>query len=136
MLGIKMIEQLKKEAIKARKVMENHKHELDDSLFDKFPIGACGNTSFIFGKWLKEKGFKEVKYVVGYRKKWKSHAWLEINGLIIDITADQFEEGMEPIFIGKNRDFHDTFENQVKSEPTTRTIKEVYEIFYNLMQNT
>lgn len=42
----------------------------------------------------------------------QSHAWLEYDGLIIDITADQFDEVSEPIIVTSDRSWHSQFKGQ------------------------
>lgn len=38
-----------------------------------------------------------------------SHAWLEVRGEIVDITADQFDEGASAVFLPRERTWHDAF---------------------------
>ena len=68
----------------------------DELPWRTFPKGACGDTCLVLGQILHEAGFKGAEYVCGnkYRDDGKpySHAWLRYDGLIIDITADQFPE--------------------------------------------
>lgn len=64
-----------------------------------FPHGCCGVTSTILGVYLN------ARYGLGIEQVWadrdgKSHAWLEISGLAIDVTGDQFE-GRPPVFFGE-----------------------------------
>lgn len=48
-------------------------------------------------------------------------AGLELFGVIIDITADQFGTGMPPVFEGRVRRFHDLFEVQSRSGSMVET---------------
>ncbi|MHA1637071.1 MAG: hypothetical protein ACTSUB_03555 [Candidatus Thorarchaeota archaeon] len=43
--------------------------------------------------------------------KEQSHAWLEQDGLIIDITADQFDDVDVSIFISDDHEWYRQFEN-------------------------
>jgi hypothetical protein len=67
----------------------------------EFPTGCCGNASQDYLlPWLENAGFRNVVYVNGMHPKYQSHGWLEYNGYIIDITADQFkEENLGPVII-------------------------------------
>ncbi|PQM25896.1 hypothetical protein CVO77_12330 [Sphingopyxis lindanitolerans] len=63
---------------------------------DHFPRGACGHCSELLALFLLERFGITADYVCrefysdsGDRET--SHAWLEWNGLIIDISGDQFE---------------------------------------------
>lgn len=73
-----------------------------------FPQGWCGSTSRALGAYLIESGYGPIEYVHGFRRH-LSHAWLEIGSLIIDITADQFGDFSEKVFVSEDRTFHDTF---------------------------
>lgn len=55
-----------------------------------FPHGCCGTISELLGEHLNSLDIGEFIYVCG-EKDGGSHAWLEVYGLVVDITADQFE---------------------------------------------
>lgn len=75
-----------------------------------FPHGACGHVAELLGKYLKDKLEVYADYVcqTAYENigGWHGgHAWLEWNGLTIDISGDQFGWAStivtrEPIFHG------------------------------------
>ena len=72
-----------------------------------FPHGWCGCVSRVLGAWLKYNfPDDEFYYVCGYHNG--SHAWIEHNRIIMDITADQFDECSEPVIVKPSRDsvFH------------------------------
>lgn len=56
-----------------------------------FPRGCCGIISELMGDYLNTVGLGEFFYVCGM-KDGASHAWLEVDGLIVDITGDQFPD--------------------------------------------
>jgi hypothetical protein len=72
--------------------------------------GACGDTSLVLGQFLHEAGFVGVEYICGdkYRADGKgySHAWLRYEGLIVDITADQFPEVEEKVILTRSSEWH------------------------------
>ncbi len=103
------------EIIKARKTFEKFGENIDSCRFKKFPTGCCGDASDILGKWLSSNGVVGLKYVHGCREE-VSHGWLELNGVIIDITSDQFADGCGAVFFDANSDFHSSFKSQKKSE--------------------
>ncbi len=75
-----------------------------------FPLGACGDASILLGEFLHERGAGEWDYLAGERNgDQHSHAWVEQNGLIIDITADQFADVEEPVIITRDREWHAQF---------------------------
>jgi len=54
-----------------------------------FPRGCCGIISELLGDYINSLEIGEFQYVWSQRSG-ASHAWLEIDGLVVDITADQF----------------------------------------------
>ena len=87
---------------KFRKAIEKAKNSENSEFFRKFPTGQCGYTCDLLSEYLHENGYTEISYVCGsyYGKSFdelQSHAWLEVNGIVIDITSDQFKFHCEPI---------------------------------------
>ncbi|ROR28510.1 hypothetical protein EDD66_10492 [Mobilisporobacter senegalensis] len=92
-----------------RKAIEKtNKNELLIS-FKNFPLGSCGDTSLILGSYLHSKGYGVYNYICGERGE-QSHAWLEKDGLIIDITSDQFGKENSSVYVGLINDFYSEFE--------------------------
>ena len=92
-----------------------------DSIFQCFPRGCCGFTSDLLAKYLREFGV-ETQYMSGnYEYGWegRSHAWLETyDGVVIDITRDQFKNDPEPlhceqeVYVGIEDEICKLFEQQ------------------------
>jgi hypothetical protein len=83
--------------------------------FQKFPRGSCEDVVLLLGTFLKEQGVGTFTYVVGERGKgrsWRSHAWLEADGVIVDITADQFPEIAEPVIVTTHSVWHKKFKQE------------------------
>ena len=78
----------------------------------EFPLGSCGDVCEILAEHLKEFGFGLFDYVMGINDIGKTHAWLEQDGVIIDITADQFSGFSEKTYICKTGKFHEQFSVQ------------------------
>ncbi|WP_327427298.1 hypothetical protein [Streptomyces sp. NBC_01236] len=75
-----------------------------------FPKGACGDASPLLGQFLKDQGHGEWHYVSGCRERdYHSHAWLERDGWILDITADQFSDVTEPVVLTQDKTWHSQF---------------------------
>ncbi len=75
-----------------------------------FPHGSCGDVSLLFAKRLEQAGLGPTDYVCGWRtdargERW-SHGWLEQDGLIIDITLDQFHDAPAPVLVTADRAWH------------------------------
>ncbi|MCX9133415.1 hypothetical protein OKS68_13130 [Aeromonas veronii] len=81
--------------------------------FRKFPLGACGAISDILAEYLYKQGIQEIEYVSGEHRQ-NSHAWLEIAGYIIDITADQFPDCNEPVIVTDDHTWHHHFKESVR----------------------
>lgn len=81
-----------------------------------FPKGSCGDASLLLGAYLIESGYGHFDYVVSEgdmrsdrSSAWRTHAWLEREGIVIDITADQFAEFGGDIYVGPSSSFHSQF---------------------------
>ncbi|MNQ97854.1 hypothetical protein D3C85_1135190 [compost metagenome] len=75
--------------------------------FRSFPRGACGATCDVLATILERRFGVEPQWVsadIGDSEEWCSHAWLEVEGFTIDITADQF--GKEPVIVTKHSGWH------------------------------
>jgi len=78
-----------------------------------FPNGACGDVSYLLAKYLEESGCGKFDYVLGKRRpNSHSHTWLEQNGVIIDITADQFEGISTEVLVTTDRSWHLQFKEE------------------------
>jgi hypothetical protein len=79
-----------------------------------FPDGSCGDASLLFGAYLIDKGVTGFMYVCGQcgdhsQGTWTTHAWLQKERLIIDITARQFSDAPSPIIVEDPSPWHDGF---------------------------
>lgn len=87
------IASLKELASSVRQILERYSLDTKDIMFELFPRGCCGPTSELLGRCLIELGFANVKYIAAERPDHTgSHAWIDVDGVIVDITADQFGE--------------------------------------------
>ena len=124
---------IEKEAIKARRIFEHHALEISDTLFRDFPRGCCGNVSLFFANRLTCLGVEGVKVIQG-EKGDSSHSWVVVNDLIIDITADQFENqnhGIFPIDSPYHASYSDQSESSLDIGPFLAQSYEVFTAFIN-----
>lgn len=66
--------------------------------FHRFPKGSCGAATDVLGTYLDELGYKPIYRVLKNSRipqQNHSHTWLEYKNLLIDITADQFNDHPE-----------------------------------------
>jgi hypothetical protein len=75
-----------------------------------FPKDVCGAVCFLLGHYLRENGFPGAEYVNGIRRlDGRSHAWIETEGLIVDITSDQFAEVSDEVVVTPDATWHRQF---------------------------
>jgi hypothetical protein len=84
--------------------------------FKNFPRGACGDTCEVLAELLRELGHGSFQYISGCRENGNSHAWLERNSEIVDITADQFDEISDSVYLGLSNTWYQSFKIQQKHE--------------------
>lgn len=97
-----------------------------------FPKGYCQLASKLLAKFLVEavnisqiKGMANGKRPLPPKNARKSgptyetHFWLEYQGYVIDITADQFDDFHDPIFVSKDRRWHEQFLGQSRVNQDT-----------------
>jgi hypothetical protein len=92
---------------------ESEKRSLPEP-FRGFPRGSCHPASLVLGRYLHLAFGVEPQVVRAERifpepQGWATHAWLETDGLVIDITADQF--GQEPVVVTRRSRWHQGFRN-------------------------
>ena len=83
--------------------------------FDRFPRGSCGDASLLLALVYVNRGIGAA-CLAGLRSG-HSHAWVEIGDLIVDITADQFDEGHSAVTITRDRAWHSQFLEQTSRPP-------------------
>lgn len=85
-----------------------------------FPYGCCGDTADLLGQYFINNGIHPDYvcgcYYYGADARFQSHAWLEFENILIDISADQFREKERflyysvPVYVGPIDNFHKLFE--------------------------
>jgi len=89
----------------------------DRIYIDRFPHGACGHCAELLAFYLQRRFGITADYVCkefydseGARET--SHAWLEWNGLIIDISGDQF--GWPAVIVTRQSSLHARGEDELR----------------------
>jgi len=104
--------ELERVATKFRTELEEYCASTHYPTLERFPNGACGDAVLLLGTYLFEIGEAPFDKVCGLRgaaeegKELPSHAWFERDDLIIDITADQFEDMDEKVIIRRGSEWH------------------------------
>jgi len=122
---------LRKIGKRIREIIEVTPQNKRTGHMEAFPRGACGDCSLIIGTYLLKNGFQNVEYVVGVDDGEQSHAWLECDGVIVDITADQFGAGIQPIIVTKDKSWHSKFKGQKRESCDFREYQDptIYELY-------
>ncbi len=80
-------------ATSLRIFFEKYRDEIDMQGFSTFPVNSCQGASLLLGMMLQERSpSSQIDYVKGEDKNSFCHYWLEVDGLVFDITADQFKD--------------------------------------------
>lgn len=90
-----------------------------------FPRRACGDTALLFGAFLVDHAIPGFKYICGERgsqadNTWTSHAWLQRNDLVIDLTADQFPDAPADVIVSNPSPWHMQFTTEPGQESDFR----------------
>ena len=104
-------------ARRMRSAIEKIPHEKLPLTMSSFPVGSCGDVSLLLGAYFSDCGIDGFQYVSGCRGRrndntWESHAWLARESLIVDITADQFDDGPREIIVSEKSAWHRAFEKE------------------------
>jgi hypothetical protein len=88
--------------------------------FEEFPRGSCDDAALLLGKFLQDSGLGRFDYVCGEihegdNHNFQTHAWLQQGELIVDITADQFDEIREPVLVTRDHSWHNRFNAEVRN---------------------
>jgi hypothetical protein len=102
-------------ALAFRRALEEHGPESSVSSLRHFPRDSCADAVLLLGAYLFDKGIGPFEAVGGRFEDclsgtWYSHAWLEREGVIVDITADQFPGMSEPVIVTRDPAWHRRFQ--------------------------
>ena len=109
------IEAIRAVAIIFRDAIERCIERLNAVSLRQFPRGSCGDVSDMLGMFMQETLKVDSEYVSGWANR-QSHAWLELDRIVIDITADQFE-GNEAVIVSGDSQFHRQFDIEIRRSP-------------------
>ncbi len=81
-----------REAVKFRSLIQSCNHEKVALVTESFPVMNCKLTSMLLVyHFLKLYPESEIKGIGGVRPKNEiTHYWIEIEGIVVDITGDQY----------------------------------------------
>lgn len=104
------IENIRAHALSFRTAILATKSETTAACLKTFPEGACGDASLLLARYFEENGCGSFYYMSAKSINDEgTHAWLERDGLIVDITAaEQFDE-IDNMIIRYDRSLHEHF---------------------------
>ena len=146
--------QLRAEAARFRKAIEKAKSNIQFSYKDRmsrFPRGCCDDTADLFAHYLfRVFGVTTIRvdgaYYDGNPENNCSHSWQELDGIIIDLTGDQFEYNpvflnySESVYVGPIDDFHKLFEVERRVQScgieslASASWNRMYQLYNTIMQ--
>lgn len=90
----------------------------------EFPDGTCSEVCTVVGVYFTEElGLaplaERVAQIEEGERWFGTHQWLEYDGIIVDITADQFSMVEEPVIVSRQSTFHEHYANQKATITTT-----------------
>jgi hypothetical protein len=120
------MDSLLREAKLFRAALEATAFDGQDGNLKIFPRQCCDHASTLFGMYLIQSGYGPSKKVVAERRDAGlcRHVWLLYQGMIVDLTGDQFQDESQPkVIVTRNSEWHEAWE-PVATE--TRVIDEPY----------
>jgi hypothetical protein len=73
--------------------------ELTAVTFTHFPHGSCCSAAVMLARYLEKRGCGAWTLQTVLDQYGSSHAWLEQDGLVVDITADQFSDEVGAVIV-------------------------------------
>ena len=115
------LETLRRAAAAFRFAIEAARSERAPGALPYFPDGACRMTSRLFAQHLAHRPdaarFGRAQLVSGVLPGSSAavrHYWLEVDGAVVDLTADPF--GEPPVVVGRRTAFHGTLTSPVAED--------------------
>lgn len=95
----------------AKKIVNHYmEHKIPEHDLMCFPVGCCGLFTNVFQKYLFSRGYKDIFRVRGIKSDGWSHAWLEYENKIIDLTINQFGYDYQDFIFDIDEPFYKNYE--------------------------
>ncbi|MGF1733727.1 hypothetical protein [Photobacterium kasasachensis] len=101
-----------------RDIFLENRENIDLPFFYSFPQNSCESASYFLAALLAQR-FPDKKFLVvhGYQHSSdEHHYWIEVDGKVIDITADQFAKVCKPIYGAYSHPLESKFVPSSKTE--------------------
>src|SRR4051794_34482442 len=107
------LKQLRFEAAKMRQAIEaTERYEMRAGNLTNFPAECCDHAMRLLSLHLSRLAFRDLAKARGERRGGtvpKYHVWLVCQGVTIDITADQFDEGQKKVVVVRHSPWHEAW---------------------------
>lgn len=113
--------------------------------FKQFPTACCGDMSIILSTHFYELGFGQPDYICGkniMNDVIKTHAWIMLDNVCIDITADQFGADEYSKVIVEHESNYPLSSQYIPNarasqyQIDTHELKKIYELILKQLDNT
>lgn len=116
------VERIAREATAFRRAFESADLSDAPGFLPHFPEGCCSWATWFLGHYLAtERGYR-ASSVAGHRmgaESSDSHQWLLVNGVVVDITADQFFDSPATVIVERESTWHSTWETTAPEDLPT-----------------
>lgn len=96
-------------------------HWFGVSITKEFPHASCDDSSLLLAAYLADQGYPGALRIHGrsggINRELNSHVWLDLNGMLIDITGSQFEGYEQPEIVIAEQD---AFLTSFRADPEPR----------------
>ena len=106
-----------------------------------FPHGSCGDSELLVAKLLRQHNHEPAFDFMNGRRGDGWHAWIQQGGLIVDISADQFDDYAEPVTVVRGSKWHEALRPERRCTAdldaftggATREVRAAYRYLLDLM---
>ncbi len=96
----------------------------------EFPNGSCREASLLLGAYFVDHSLGEYELVAGERghvgppgaNTYITHSWIARNGILVDITADQFLNTNHGVIVATASVWHESFDTEIAGIADYRTV--------------
>jgi len=106
-----ILDNLTKAATTFRWLIENTDRSKLTEDFENFPVRSGVGASILLAQYLIDLGYGIPTYVRGelYGSIPWAHAWIELDGIILDITLDGLYSDVPPVIVTEGSYWHEIF---------------------------
>jgi hypothetical protein len=114
------VKRLREEATRVRRAIEQtERDERTAGNLASFPRQCCDHGMSLLALHLSRLGFSGLKRAKGERRPPDDypvfHVWLRWKDVLLDITADQFGEGLPPVVVDRRSPWHEAWKPRVET---------------------